>query len=460
MKITELFSDVSNMVSKDRSYFIIMCIAILALIVDTSINQIYYLNINEYPEVMKLIVFVVIGVIAAISQYASLQYVKRKSTDIRKVSLLHVKTLHRIVSIAQSVLTGMFVIIVIQMIFETAYSVQALIFSIGISHFLGVSILIFLASKFFSWFRSDKNIVVLFYGISFAVIASNLLFASIIVIDFLLTKPEIIQPHFGLEYPYSDLGILTSVLFNGYNISSIAGFIMAWISTVLLLRQFSLRWKGRAHWVILSIPLVYFLIQFQPFFLNIFSDIVKSDPVSFGILRTLIITYSKPIGGLIFGAAFLTITVSLRRRNIKMDYATSSAYGFVLLFVSDQAILLSTASYPPFGLASTNFLGLSCYMLLVGIFSCAISISQNAKLRHEIRKLVENKSNMLESIGRSEMVHVLENEITQLHNKLDDRMRSETGMPSSLSTNEAKDYCSEVIAELEKFRISRTKHDI
>lgn len=460
MNFIRLFSQVNSKVSKDRAYLIIMCISILALIIDTSINQIYYLNINEAPEIIKIIVFIVIGIVAVSGQYASLQYLKTKSTDLRKVNIFHIKILHRIVSVAQFILAVIFLIMVIQMIFVSAYSIQALIFSIAITYFIGISIMILLASKFFSWFRSDKNIVVIFYGISFAIIASNMVFASIIAIDFLLTKPDIIHPHFGLEYPYSDLGMFTDLFFYGYNASYIAGFITAWISTVLLLQQFSFRWKGRAHWAILSIPLVYFLIQFQPLFVKIFSDIVESEPVSFGILRILIITYSKPIGGLIFGAAFWTITMNLHRKNITIDYALCSAYGFVLLFISNQVIVLSTASYPPFGLSSIDFLGLSCYMLLVGLFSCAISVSQNSKLRHEIKKLVENKSNMLESIGRSEMMRLLQYETVQLYNKLQDELKTETGASPLLTTNEVREYCNEVMEEIEKSRSSSNKHKI
>jgi hypothetical protein len=121
-------------------------------------------------------------------------------------------------------------------------------------------------SRLLSWFRTDKNVTVLLYGMSFAIIASNIAFGVVIVTDLLLTKPDMIQPHFGWEYATSSLGSLNDVILYGYSISSISGFIIAWVSTIVLLRQFSLRWKDKAHWIIVSIPLAYFLIQFQPFF--------------------------------------------------------------------------------------------------------------------------------------------------------------------------------------------------
>jgi hypothetical protein len=450
MKVIDLFSYLSSSIIKPKIFFIIASITIFALIIDVSINQIYYLNINEFPIDMKVILFLLIGAISLIGQYTFIQFVKNKSIDIRKSNVLRVKTLSRIAYFVQSVLTILFLIVIFQMSIATEYSVLIMIFSIGISYLFGGSMMILLASKFFSWFRSHRNIVVLLYGISSAIIASNIAFTAFIVIDLLLTRPDMIQPHFGWEFVYSHHGTLTDVLLYGDAISSIAGFIFAWISTILLLRQFSVRWKGKAHWIIVTIPLAYFLIQFQPLFLNIFSEFLRSEPVTFGILHTLIITYSKPIGGLIFGAAFWTITKSLRRDSIMMDYTTISAYGFILLFISNQALVLSSTSYPPFGFATINFLGLSCYMVLVGIYSSAISVSQNATLRQSIRKLVLNESKLLDSIGTAQMEQELQKRVLKVTKEQEETLMEQTGVQSSLNEADLKKYLSQVIEELER----------
>ena len=103
--------------------------------------------------------------------------------------------------------------------------------------------------------------------------------------------------------------------------------------------------------MILLIPLGYFLIQFQPLFLNLFSGLIASKPVLFSILYTLIFTASKPVGGIIFASVFLNMARSIsHKRNIK-NYLIMSALGFILLFVSNQAVVLASAPYPPFGLA-------------------------------------------------------------------------------------------------------------
>jgi hypothetical protein len=135
----------------------------------------------------------------------------------------------------------LFLILLFQVIIETQYSVVILMSCIGISSLFGVGIMILLASRLLSWFRTDKNVTVVLYGISSAIIASNIAFGVVIVIDLLLTKPYMIQPHFGWEYASSGLGPLNDAVFYGYSISSICGFVIAWISTIVLLCQFSVR---------------------------------------------------------------------------------------------------------------------------------------------------------------------------------------------------------------------------
>ena len=123
MKLIDLFSYLSSSITKPKIFFIIASITISALIIDISINQIYYLNINEFPIDMKVILFLLIGAISLIGQYTFIQFVKNKSIDIRKANVLRVKTLSRIAYTVQSALTILFLIVIFQMIIETEYSV-------------------------------------------------------------------------------------------------------------------------------------------------------------------------------------------------------------------------------------------------------------------------------------------------------------------------------------------------
>jgi hypothetical protein len=79
---------------------------------------------------------------------------------------------------------------------------------------------------------------------------------------------------------------------------------------------------------------------------------------------------------------------------------TISAYDVILLFSSNQITSLILAYYPPFGLASISFLGLGSYLLLVGIYSSAISVANDINLRRSMRQTMERVSVMLDKIQR------------------------------------------------------------
>jgi len=58
------------------------------------------------------------------------------------------------------------------------------------------------------------------------------------------------------------------------------------------------------YWIIVVLPLVYFLSQFLSLLTSGFAPFVYGDPVTFGIILTMIFTFSKLAGGILFGFAF------------------------------------------------------------------------------------------------------------------------------------------------------------
>jgi hypothetical protein len=90
------------------------------------------------------------------------------------------------------------------------------------------------------------------------------------------------------------------------------------------------------------------------------------------------------------------------------EYLIISGFGFLMLFISDQAITLVAIAYPPFGLVTISFLGLSSYMILVGIFSSAITVAEDSTLRKSIRNLAIGQSRLLDSIGSAQMEQEVE----------------------------------------------------
>ena len=257
-----------------------------------------------------------------------------------------------------------------------------------------------LARQFISWFRSNRDAVVLFYTLAIIFIGIDV--GTGIVLNTLLLAG---QPIDSQQIVASMSAIIPDNIIPlnyGFIISSVISFILTWIATVLVLHHYSNRLGRIKYWILVSSPLLYFLIQFQPLFLYLFSSYMLTDPISFSIVYTIIFSASKPVGGLLFAAAFWSIARRMRIRQLR-NYMIICAFGLALIFGSDQAIILVNKPYPPFGLATVSFMGLSSYLLLIGIYSSAISVGEDSRLRQSIRNYALKESRLLDSIGTAKM---------------------------------------------------------
>jgi hypothetical protein len=145
----------------------------------------------------------------------------------------------------------------------------------------------------------------------------------------------------------------------------------------------------------------------------------------------------------LFGFAFLIVARHIHNEMFK-GYMIISAFGFILLFISNQVTLVAT-SYPPFGAVTLSFFGLSSYLIVTGLYSSAISVSQDAAIRRSIRKSVMNKSKLLGSIGQAEM----QNEVQKWVKNLGE-IHERTKTPTSMSSEDVRLYVEEVVDEIRK----------
>ena len=426
--------------------------------VDTSLNKISDLFTGQMPLGWRFSVFAIIGAIYLAGQFLVLGFVKRKSQEIGAKEKLHLNLIHKMVIIIQCSLTATLLFVVLEMFTLSFYNVGALIVAMAISYILAGFMMGLLARRFFSWFRIRRNFAVLFYGLSSASLAINSVLTLILVSILGLDNPaEILSTHTNSNPPFFIPGSPMDTLNSVYIISSVMSFILTWVATALLLHHYSRRFGRVKYWVIVSLPLVYFLSQFVSYSLNLFASLLSSDPIFYGTLLSVLFTVSKTAGGILFGVAFWIMARNIRQGSVVRDYMIVSAFGFALLFVSNQAIVLSNTFYPPFGLATVSFMGLSCYLILVGIYSSAISVSEDSILRQSIRTFAIKESRLLDSIGMAEMEQQIQKKVVEFTKRNQDRMAEETGIQSSLSEEDVKVYLQQVIREVKKQKTTTNK---
>jgi hypothetical protein len=428
--------------------FIIIIFIIIAIIVDTSIVSIATSAGGLRSSVSDIALFIFMVLVFAVGQYVILAFVKREYKDKEgKIGGLKHHGLHWIdkaVTMTQYALIAILVSTILQMSFMSSYHNLVLNATIFISYGLSFILLALLAKRFFSWFKLNHNLVVLAYGLAITMISINAIITIIYINNEFINNPAIIRPIRSLTGALASPDITLSSL---YVITSVLSFILTWIATVLLLRHYSRKLGLTKYWIIVSIPLAYFLSQFQSLFLYSFADLRLSNPVLFGIIYNLIFSISKPAGGVLFGIAFWSVAKSLTSKTVK-SYMMISAYGMMLLFTVNQPTGLTLIPYPPFGLTSICFMVLASYLVSLGVYSSATSVSEDSRLRQTIRKIALRESQFLDAIGTSQMEQELQRRVIAIYGNTKNSMLNETGISSSVDENDVKSYLQEILQEV------------
>ena len=201
-----------------------------------------------------------------------------------------------------------------------------------------------------------------------------------------------------------------------YRISSFMSFFSIWITTALLMRYYRERLiNDIIYWIILSIPLVYFVITyFYQFFLaKILISYLAIDPITVSIILGAFLSLSKPIGGLVFAIAFWKIAKTISYEKNIRRYMIISGWGILLIFGANQAATQIVSPYPPFGLATITVLVMASFLMLLGIYNSAILVSANNELRKSIYKNAV-ESRLLRLIGHAEMESEIEKTVRKI----------------------------------------------
>jgi len=432
-----------------------MLAVISILIVDVIITKISVFMSQELISMWRNIVFAMMAGIFIVGQYFIIEYVKsRESIFVKKTAPIDM--FHRAITIAQYALAVILLFTIFQIITASHYNISLLGLAIAISYILAIVNLSLLSQRFFSWYRSNRNLVVFLYGITAASLSLNagltLAFSGMILQD----RPELVLPRVGTLLPLFEPGSVKDILNTSVIISSAISFLITWIATISLLHHYSRKLGRLKYWIIVAIPLVYFLSQFLNPLLGLFNPIIELSPVINSILLILVFSLSKPAGGILFGIAFWNIARNVQSSMVR-DYMIIAAYGLVLLFISNQAIsTVNAPSFPPFGLVTVSFMGLASYLMLVGIYYSAMSVSQDVKLRKTIRRFAVDELRLLDNIGSAELSVKLENQMKDIITKNQTMMLEQTGVQPSLSEEDAKQYLNEILKELGKQKNSKT----
>jgi len=334
--------------------------------------------------------------------------------------------------------------LIVQMMVTTKYNVSFLTSVVIVCYSFALTMMAILAQKFLSWYNSRPNLTLMLFGLSSAVIFINLSMSLILVGYALVMKPTMVTPHVGSVFMTVPKESILYWIKNCYEISSILSFVMMWFSTCTLLHHHSTHIGRLKFWLIVSLPLIVFLSQFTDLFTLLPSDVIRSNSVLYSIIFGLLFTYSKPVGGILFGISFWIITHSVKESKIIRIYLTLSAYGIVLFFIANNAIVITSTPYPPFGIISTSLEGLASYLIFTGIYYSTLSLSVDNELERSIRRFASAESRFFHTMGRAEFV----NRVWKFSRVVLEKTKEEVGVESSYDETSVLEYVDQVIDEL------------
>ena len=136
---------------------------------------------SEFSSIWGVLLFAITVAVAFLSGlYVIFRFINSISSYVGKKSV-SLKILNKILNFGYYIIFGILVLIVLQMLSSSQYSVDLFITFAIICFSSAAIIFIQNAFKFFSWYRSNKNLIILLYASTFALVSIGII--SIITVN-------------------------------------------------------------------------------------------------------------------------------------------------------------------------------------------------------------------------------------------------------------------------------------
>ena len=358
--------------------------------------------------------------------------------------------------------------IIVQMVLFSQYSTYLLILIVLIT---GVAILFFgfRTYKFLSWFKSSvnkrQNIMILAFAVSSMLFCISMTVATALDIkELVVSRPPSIDPNFPASNSMESRHLTSRELIihlYGFLVPQVTAIAIAeTVAIAFFLRYFKDQIGRATFWTLIILPPVLFLTGvFGPQFIKSTGSEMVYMESSFLMFR-VIGTAGWIAADFVIAFAYILVAKTLGRqitssRNKIINYLIIAALATILVSPTTNNWITNN-SYPPFGAIQRAFVVLSSFLFSIGIYSVALSVAQDAELRHLARKYAKEYA-LLDTLGNAQKNAEIIRKVVKLIHKHADAMEKETGVESSmLDDNEVRQYLELVITETREKKDDRT----
>ncbi len=122
----------------------------------------------------------------------------------------------------------------------------------------------------------------------------------------------------------------------------------------------------------------------------------------------------------------------------------------MLLFSSKDISNIILPSYPPLGIVGISFIGLSSYLLLVGIYSSATIAARDITLRKYLFKKIEHDTSLLNNIAYAENEIEIQKNVKSLLDYSSQWQEEQNNTQLEINQQELKGIINDVISEVKE----------
>ena len=427
------------------------------VLLDSVTVKLFSFSGTEPPPAVNITFFILFSAVFSLTSTILLKAVRKTVSRYEYRPRLTFRY-HYAIILGTVILTlAMMILIIIQLVFLQQYSVVLLRVQTYLSHLSPIFFLAFLIFSFFKWLTVKKNAIILLYSLSLVLVCTDLVI-SLIYLDshFLSSHSTVVRPLAIVSYVISLGGsTFTQSLSTAFDILSLVSFLFMWVATVALLSQFRHKMGRLKFYLLMSVPLLYYLFPFQGYYGDIFFALLVNLPVVFTVVYILMFSATKQVGAVFFGLTFWSASTLVHDERLRKSLLFSSI-GMAIIFSSVELAPLQYRAYPPYGLVTEAYIPIGAFLLYAGIFTSAIQISRNSDLRKVFYQSASKQLDLFKNIGISQMEKELEERVKTIQKSSE---AWETPFESEeLESENAKRIMHDVLNELYSTKNNEEMH--
>jgi hypothetical protein len=421
---------------------IVIAISLTLLsIVNNSVVLFSIGNFNSRSSVITLLIFTVGCVIYSVSQFLMIRFLTFKKPILDDLKQ-RMRILEKCLKVYCYGSISVLFIIVMEMVLFSHFDLYLFNTVVIMTYGLSAIILGVLTWKLISWFKFNHHAIFITYSVAIIFLIFTQIFSVVKTNIEISDDPSHITP---IRNPWDAYSSHDKVFEALLRATTTLYFIVTWFGTVLILKSYSKKIGALKYWSLVILPLIYFLGPIELYLINLsvypVGQLIISNPVNI-----IFFTAIRQSAGILFSVTFWILSRQVDNDRIR-HFMRLSAIGIILLYGATQSSLLVIVPYPPFGLADITVVVVSSFMLTIGLYYSAVSVSRDSDLRQKIKSSILQEANILRDMGSYEVERELRSRVVKaLHSVKDDEYED----ISLLQEQDVQEYVKDVIEELRK----------